>query len=81
MKEGEFVYDGSLGNIQRMLGDEKVVSVTTQEETFKVQVPRKDLSTKTHELFEKHEVIDLNIQDPSIEEVIESIMRSGVGIS
>ena len=81
MKEGEFVYDGSLGNIQRMLGDEKVVSVTTQEETFKVQVPRKDLSTKTHELFEKHEVIDLNIQDPSIEEVIESIMRNGVGIS
>ena len=81
MKEGEFVYDGSLGNIQRMLGDEKVVTVTTQEQTFKVQVPRKDLSAKTHELFEKHEVIDLNIQDPSIEEVIESIMRSGVGIS
>lgn len=79
IKEGEFVYDGSLSDVQRMMGDEKVLSVTTQEKTFKVSVPRHELSKKTHELFEENYVLDLNIHDPSIEDVIESIMRNGVG--
>jgi ABC-2 type transport system ATP-binding protein len=79
IKEGEFVYDGSLNNVQRMMGDEKVLSVTTQEKTFKVNVPRMELSQKTHQIFEENEVLDLNIHDPSIEDIIESIMRSGVG--
>jgi len=79
IKEGEFVYDGSLNNVQRMMGDEKVLSVTTQDKTFKVNVPRTDLAKKTHQIFEENEVLDLNIHDPSIEDIIESIMRSGVG--
>ena len=78
IKEGEFVYDGAFSDIQRMLGDEKVLSVTTQNETFKVHVPRQDLAVRTHQLFDEHDVIDLNIQDPSVEDIIESIMRSGV---
>lgn len=78
IKEGEFVYDGAFSDIQRMLGDEKVLSVTTQNEMFKVHVPRKELAERTHKLFDEHDVIDLNIQDPSIEEIIESIMRNGV---
>ncbi len=78
IKEGEFVYDGSLKNVQRMMGDEKVLSVTTQEKTFKVNVPRMELAKKTHQIFEENEVLDLNIHDPSIEDIIESIMRSGV---
>jgi ABC-2 type transport system ATP-binding protein len=78
IKEGEFVYDGSLSNIQAMMGDEKVLSVTTQDKTFKVSIPRSELSSKTHQLFEENDVLDLNIQDPSIEDVIESIMRNGV---
>lgn len=78
IKEGEFVYDGALSDVQKMMGDEKVLSVTTKDTTFKVSVPRHDLSNKTKELFEEHYVLDLNIQDPSIEDVIESLMRSGV---
>jgi ABC-2 type transport system ATP-binding protein len=78
IKEGEFVYDGSLSNIQAMMGDEKVLSVTTQDKTFKVSIPRRELSSKTHQIFEENDVLDLNIQDPSIEDVIESIMRNGV---
>ena len=77
MKEGEFVYDGELAKIQGMMGDKKVISVTTLENTFKVQIPRTELSKKTQEIFETHDVLDLNIQDPSIEEVIESIMKHG----
>ena len=78
IKEGEFVYDGALSAVQKMMGDEKVISVTTQDKEFKVSVPRHDLSKKTHEIFEENYVLDINIQDPSIEDVIENIMRSGI---
>lgn len=80
IKEGEFVYDGALSNIQRMLGDEKVLTVTTEEKTFKVNVSRSELSKKTQDLFENNTILDLNIHDPSIEDIIESIMRHGVKV-
>jgi ABC-2 type transport system ATP-binding protein len=78
IKEGEFVYDGSLSAVQKMMGDEKCLSVTTKETTFKVNVPRSELSKKTSEIFSQNEVLDLNIHDPSIEDVIESIMKFGL---
>jgi ABC-2 type transport system ATP-binding protein len=78
IKEGEFVYDGALSQIQRLMGDEKCLSVTTKTETFKVNVPRTELSTKTSELFANNEIMDLNIHDPSIEDIIESIMKHGM---
>ncbi len=78
MKEGEFVYDGTLSQIQRLLGEEKSLSVTTKEKKFTISVPRSELSKKTAELFSTNEVLDLNIQDPSIEDIIESIMRNGM---
>lgn len=79
IKEGEFVYDGALTEVQKMLGDEKVLSITTDEKTFKVHVPRNELSKKTQELLSTNNILDLNIQDPSVEDIIESIMRFGVG--
>lgn len=78
IKEGEFVFDGALSQIQRLLGDEKCLSVTTKDNTFKVNVPRTELSAKTAEIFRTNEVLDLNIHDPSIEDVIESIMKHGM---
>ncbi len=78
MKEGQIVFDGPLAEVQRMLGDEKVISVTTDLTTFKVHIPRKDLASETQHLFQKHNVVDLNIQDPPIEEIIESLMKGGV---
>lgn len=78
IKQGEFVYDGALSDVQKMLGDEKVLTVTTEEKTFKVSVPRHELSQKTQELFEQNIILDLNIHDPSIEDIIESLMKSGV---
>lgn len=78
IKEGEFVYDGSLNEVQRMMGDEKVLSVTTPEDKFKLTVPRRELSKRTSEVFSTHEVLDLNIHDPSIEDIIESIMKHGL---
>jgi ABC-2 type transport system ATP-binding protein len=78
IKQGEFVYDGALANIQRLLGDEKVVTITTEEKTFKVNVARHELSVRTKELFETNNVLDINIHDPSIEDIIESIMKNGM---
>lgn len=78
IKEGEFVYDGPLSKVQRLLGDEKVLSVTTKDKQFKLSVPRQDLAGKTAEIFSSNEVLDLNIHDPSIEDIIESIMKHGM---
>ncbi len=78
IKEGEFVYDGALSNVQRMMGDEKCLTVTTKEKTFKVNVPRSELSSRTSEIFSSNEVLDLNIHDPSIEDIIENIMKHGL---
>ena len=78
MKEGEFVYDGALSEVQKMMGDEKRLTVTTREKIFKVSVARSDLAAQTSEIFRTNEVIDLNIHDPSVEDIIESIMKHGL---
>lgn len=78
IKEGEFVYDGALSQVQRMMGDEKCLTVTTKEKVFKVNVPRSTLAEKTSEIFSANDVLDLNIHDPSIEDIIESIMKNGM---
>ena len=77
IKGGQFVFDGPIGNIQKMIGDEKVLSVSTPDQQFKVSVPREKLAEKTKELFENYQILDLNIQDPAIEDVIEQIMKTG----
>ncbi len=77
IKEGEFVYDGPLSRVQKMVGDEKVLTITTDEKSYKLNVPREKLAETTQNIFQKENVLDLNIQDPSIEDVIESIMKHG----
>jgi len=78
IKEGQFVFDGPISNIQKMIGDEKVLSITTNDQHFKISVPREKLAEKTKDLFEKYQILDLNIQDPAIEDVIEQIMKTGL---
>jgi ABC-2 type transport system ATP-binding protein len=78
IKEGEFVYDGALSSIQRLVADEKCLTVTTKSTSFKINIPRTKLAEKTSELFSNNEIVDLNIHDPSIENIIESIMKNGL---
>jgi ABC-2 type transport system ATP-binding protein len=78
MKQGEFVYNGLLSNVQKMLGDEKVLNVTTSEGMNRLTIPRTQLASKMQSLFTENEILDLNIQDPSIDDVIESLMKNGV---
>jgi ABC-type uncharacterized transport system ATPase subunit len=77
IKQGEFVYDGPLARVQKMVGDEKVLTVTTDDKLFKLNIPREKLAEATQDIFKNNNVLDLNIQDPSIEDVIESIMKHG----
>ena len=77
MKEGDIVFDGPLSDVQKMLGDKKVITVTTDEKSFKLHIPRDSLAKETQQVFQNHNVMDLNIQDPPIEEIIESLMKSG----
>ncbi len=78
IKEGEFVYDGALSEVQKMMGDEKRLTVTTKEKTFKVNVRRSELGSTTSELFKSNDILDLNIHDPSVDDIIESIMNYGI---
>jgi ABC-2 type transport system ATP-binding protein len=75
MKEGQFVFDGPISDVQKMMSDEKVLKITTPHEEIEVKVPRKELAIRTKEILEEHEVLDLNVHDPSIEDIIERIMK------
>ena len=78
IKEGSFVYDGPIREVQRMLGDEKVINVTTADDHLRITVPKSELSIRTKEILEKYQVTDLTIEDPSIEVMIEHLMKDGV---
>ncbi len=94
IKDGQFVYDGELSQVQKMMGDEKVLTITTEqdfkdekiqafggkrksENVFTLSIPREKLGEMTAKFFSEFAVLDLNIQDPSIEDIIESMMKSG----
>ena len=78
MRKGEMIYDGALSDIQKIMGDQKVLKVTTSDKVFEVTINRSELATKTRSIFETHEVLDLNIQDPSIEDIIDHILKNGM---
>lgn len=81
IKDGSFVYDGPIREVQKMLGDEKVINVTTAQDQLRITVPKSELSERTKEILEKYQVTDLNIEDPSIEVMIEHLMKNGVAES
>lgn len=78
LREGEIIYDGPLFDIQKLMGDKKVLKVTTKDKIFEVSIERSELAAKTRDILESHEVLDLNIQDPSIEDIIDHILKNGL---
>jgi ABC-2 type transport system ATP-binding protein len=75
MKDGNFIFDGLLTDVQKKLGDQKVLNISTSTENLKFHAARSNISQKTQELLEKYDVIDLTIHDPSIEDIIEKLMK------
>lgn len=78
LRQGEMIYDGELSKIQRILGDKKVLKVTTSSEEIEFSIERHELAEKIKDIFESHQVTDLNIHDPSIEDIIDHILKNGL---
>jgi ABC-2 type transport system ATP-binding protein len=75
MKDGEVVFNGLLQDVQRKMGDQKLLTITTANEEIKLYTSRSNITQKTQELLGQYEIIDLNIHDPPIEDVVEQLMR------
>jgi ABC-2 type transport system ATP-binding protein len=71
---GKILFDGQLEQLtQRFGGTKTIEAVLADGERISRQVPRDDISRATAELLAEHEVHDLTVEDPPIEDVIEQV--------
>jgi ABC-2 type transport system ATP-binding protein len=71
---GRILFDGQLSALtQRFSGTKTIEAVLADGERMTMQVPRDDISRATAELLAQHEVHDLTVEDPPIEDVIEQV--------
>jgi ABC-2 type transport system ATP-binding protein len=71
---GQILFDGDLSTLGDRFGAYKTIeAVLADGERITLQVPRADTSRATAELLAAHEVHDLTVEDPSIEDVIEQV--------
>ena len=71
---GRILFDGDLTTLGDRFGAYKTIeAVLADGERITLQVPRAETSRATAELLAEHEVHDLTVEDPSIEDVIEQV--------
>jgi len=74
---GRILFDGDLSTLGDRFGAYKTIeAVLADGERITLQVPRADTSRATAELLAEHEVHDLTVEDPSIEDVIEQVFAT-----
>ena len=74
---GQILFDGQLSELTRRFGGVKTIeAVLADGERISRQVPREDVSQVTAALLAEHEVHDLTVEDPPIEDVIEQVFAS-----
>jgi ABC-2 type transport system ATP-binding protein len=74
---GRILFDGQLAELtQRFGGTKTIEAVLADGERVSRQVPREDVSRTTAALLAEHEVHDLTVEDPPIEDVIEQVFAS-----
>ncbi|HEY2071950.1 MAG TPA: ATP-binding cassette domain-containing protein [Gaiellaceae bacterium] len=74
---GKILFDGQLSDLTRRFGGTKTITaVLADGENITLQVPRAETSGKTAELLAQHDVHDLTVEDPPIEDVIEQVFAS-----
>jgi ABC-2 type transport system ATP-binding protein len=74
---GTILYDGSLDALADRFGATKTIqAVLADGETITLEVPRTETSAATARLLAQHEVHDLTVEDPPIEDVIEAVFAS-----
>jgi ABC-2 type transport system ATP-binding protein len=74
---GTILFDGQLSALTQQFGGMKTIeAVLADGERVTQQVPREDVSRVTAALLAEHEVHDLTVEDPPIEDVIEQVFSS-----
>jgi ABC-2 type transport system ATP-binding protein len=74
---GRMLFDGKLEALADRFGAYKTIeAVLADGETVTMQVPRSETSAATARLLAEHEVHDLTVEDPPIEDVIEQVFAS-----
>jgi ABC-2 type transport system ATP-binding protein len=71
---GRVLFDGSLATLtHRFSALKTIVAVLADGETITLEVPKNETSQATAKLLADHEVTDLTVEDPPIEDVIEQV--------
>jgi ABC-2 type transport system ATP-binding protein len=74
---GRVLFDGSLATLTNRFSALKTIeAVLADGETIRLQVPKNETSQATAKLLAEHEVTDLTVEDPPIEDVIEQVFAS-----
>jgi ABC-2 type transport system ATP-binding protein len=74
---GRMLFDGSLAALTHRFSALKTIeAVLADGETITLQVPKSETSQATAKLLAEHEVTDLTVEDPPIEDVIEQVFAS-----
>ncbi|MFL5912989.1 MAG: ATP-binding cassette domain-containing protein [Gaiellaceae bacterium] len=74
---GRILFDGQLAELTQRFGGMKTIeAVLADGGRVSRQVPREDVSRETAALLAEHEVHDLTVEDPPIEDVIEQVFAS-----
>jgi len=77
---GRILFDGELASLaERFSVDKTVTARLADGEEVKVIAPRGDIAAATGKLLADHDVVDLTIEDPPIEDVIERLFASEGG--
>jgi ABC-2 type transport system ATP-binding protein len=74
---GRLLFDGDLSALSdRFAAHKTIEAVLADGERVTLQVPRAETSRATAELLAQHEVHDLTVEDPSIEDVIHQVFAA-----
>ena len=74
---GKMLFDGALAALADSFSALKTITaVLASGETLTLQVPKSETSQATAKLLAEHEVSDLTVEDPPIEDVIEQVFAS-----
>jgi ABC-2 type transport system ATP-binding protein len=74
---GRLLFDGDLAALTERFAPHKTIeAVLADGETLTVSVPKAETSQATAQLLAEHEVVDLTVEDPPIEDVIEQVFAT-----
>ncbi len=76
--QGKIGYDGPLAELSARLSPYKLIRITTRDGVRDLRVPRDEVAQTTAELLQAGDVIDLAVEEPPLEKVIDQAYREGV---